>query len=110
MVESLFKIGFRDLELSEESQFHHKEPEFRRCLRFANSFMDNSAESDDFCLDFIYGSREDNTSWRESISALWESLSMILFLAFTGSFYYYLIFVMKGKKEDEEKDHNHHFD
>jgi hypothetical protein len=68
--------------------------------------MDNSEDSDDFCLDLLYGKhRRAPDSWSQNVSALWNGLLYIIFLFLTGLFYYFLLFKMGAKNKEE--NHNH---
>jgi len=40
-------------------------------LRYVNSYMDNELETDDFCLDLMYGNRINDENWAETINNIW---------------------------------------
>ena len=80
----------------------HSEATFRKCLRYVNTYMDNDLETDDFCLDLLYGKKDVSENWKELMSSFASSVSLILFIAGTG-FYYYLIYFKLGNKKEEHQ-------
>ena len=85
-----------------KSNHPHSEADFRQCLRFSHSFMDNDEDADDFCLDLMYGKMQEEDSWQDTISNLWESVAFFFFIVLSGFFYYYILFVMKSPGLEED--------
>ena len=62
--------------------------------------MDNELETDDFCLDLMYGNRINDENWVETINKIWMQIELFIFLILTV-LYYYLVFFKFAIKENE---------
>ena len=70
--------------------------------------MDNELETDDFCLDLMYGNRINDENWVETINKIWMQIELFIFLILTV-LYYYLVFFKFAIKE-KETTHTAEFD